>query len=97
MKNHRQQGTYSIAEARDNLSRIVHEAEVTGAVELTRRGRPVVVLLSVSAYRRLSGHERDLWAEILTFRAREDVARDGVEPDAFEGVRDRGLGGEVNW
>ena len=33
--------TYSIAEAKSLLGRVVHEAEEEAPVELTRRGRPV--------------------------------------------------------
>lgn len=45
---------YSIAEARHGLARIVHELEDGGSVELTRRGEPVAVMLSVEEYRRLA-------------------------------------------
>ena len=43
---------YSIAEARDNFPRVVHEAETGEAVELTRRGKPVARLTTVSAARK---------------------------------------------
>jgi prevent-host-death family protein len=97
IKRHRTQGKYSIAEARHNLARIVHEAEAADPVELTRRGRSVAVLVSMSEYERLQGRERRLWEEIGRFREREDVAHNGVEPETFEGVRDRGAGREVQW
>ena len=97
IKRHRHLGKYSIAEARDNLARIVHEAEAAGPVELTRRGRSVAVLVSISEYERLQGREQSLWEEIGKFREREDIARNGVEPETFEGVRDRGAGREVRW
>jgi prevent-host-death family protein len=46
---------YSIAEAKNNLARLVHEAEQGHAVRLTRRGKPVAVLISTEQYERLSG------------------------------------------
>ena len=56
---------YSIAEARNQLSRVVHEAENTGEVQLTRRGKPVAVVLSMDEYRRLNGSPREsVWSVI---------------------------------
>ncbi|MEW6569314.1 MAG: type II toxin-antitoxin system prevent-host-death family antitoxin, partial [Chloroflexota bacterium] len=37
---------YSIAEARQNLAAVVHELERRARIELTRRGKPVAVMLS---------------------------------------------------
>ena len=45
---------YSIAEAKNNLSGLVHEAEHGHPVRLTRRGKPVAVLISTEQYERLS-------------------------------------------
>ena len=45
---------YSIAAAKNNLSGLVHEAEQGRAVRLTRRGKPVAVLISTEQYERLS-------------------------------------------
>ena len=44
---------YSIAEAKNNLSGLVHEAEQGHPVRLTRRGKPVAVLISTQQYERL--------------------------------------------
>ncbi len=49
---------YTIAEARHNLAAIVHELERRAHIELTRRGEPVAVLLSMREYRRLAGDAR---------------------------------------
>jgi prevent-host-death family protein len=45
---------YSIAEAKNNLSGLVHAAEQGYPVRLTRRGKPVAVLISTEQYERLS-------------------------------------------
>ena len=45
---------YSIAAAKNNLSGLVHEAEQGHPVRLTRRGKPVAVLISTEQYERLS-------------------------------------------
>jgi prevent-host-death family protein len=47
------QKQYSIAEARDKLPSIVHEVEKAGPIKLTRRGKPVAVLIAESEYERL--------------------------------------------
>jgi prevent-host-death family protein len=45
---------YSIAAAKNNLSSLVHEVEQGRPVRLTRRGKPVAVLMSTAQYERLS-------------------------------------------
>ena len=49
---------YSIAEARQQLTAIVHEAERTGAVRITRRGQVVARLISEDEFQRLSRRKR---------------------------------------
>jgi prevent-host-death family protein len=65
----------SIATARSTLPALVHLAEEGRAVEITRRGRPVAVLLSAHAYRRLVARNGDLFAGIQAFRKRHDLRR----------------------
>ena len=56
---------FSIAVAKDNLSEVVREAERTGAVRLTRRGKPVAVVLSEKEYHRLrNGSSRVNWTAV---------------------------------
>jgi len=88
---------YSIAEARHNLAAIVHEAERAPAIELTRRGEPVAVLLSITEYRRLAAKPSNFWDAYLVFRNSVDLAQLQIEPDVFEGIRDRSPGREVSW
>ena len=88
---------YSIAEARHNLAAIVHEAEHTPAIELTRRGEPVAVLLSIAEYRRLAGKSANFWDAYLAFRNSADLAHLQIEPEVFEGIRDRSPGREASW
>ena len=45
--------SYSIAEAKNRLPEIVHQAEHESPIQLTRRGKPVAVLLSQGEYERL--------------------------------------------
>jgi prevent-host-death family protein len=57
---------YSIAEARHNLPAIVHEAERTGAVSITRRGEVVARLVPEAEFRRLTRRRRRIdWGRTL--------------------------------
>lgn len=51
---------YSIAAAKNNLSGLVHEVEQGHPVRLTRRGKPVAVLISTAQYERLSKPSRKI-------------------------------------
>ena len=50
---------YTIAEARRDLAAIVREVERTGRARITRRGRPVAVMLSIAEFERLSSTRRE--------------------------------------
>ena len=60
--------TYSIAEARNDLSGVVREAEAGRPVTLSRRGRPVAVIVSASEFARLAPRRRALAVAIDDFR-----------------------------
>lgn len=86
----------SIAEAGDNPASIVHDMEEASAVELTRRGEPVAVLLSVEKYRRMAARGRDLWVSLTAFRERVDPGQLDIGPEVFEGLRDPSPGREAS-
>lgn len=88
--------TYSIAEARDNLAKIVRESE-SGPVELTRRGRPVAVLISLDDFERLQGRGENFWQRLVAFRKHARVDRFGIDEDVFADVRDRDVGRKAPW
>ncbi len=46
--------TYSIAQARQNLPAVAHEAERAGEVRMTRRGEVVARLVAESEFQRLT-------------------------------------------
>jgi antitoxin (DNA-binding transcriptional repressor) of toxin-antitoxin stability system len=57
---------YSIAEARQHLPAIVHEAERAGAVRITRRGQVVARLLAEHEFQRLTRRTRRIdWGTTL--------------------------------
>ncbi len=59
---------YSIAQAKDKLIQIIRSAEEGQSVEITRRGEPVAVILSVDEYRRLSRLPQNFGEAVLAFR-----------------------------
>jgi prevent-host-death family protein len=83
---------YSIAEARSRLPRIVDQAESGVEVELTRRGRPVAVLVSLREFERLRGkrlHFGDAYRKFLKTHSLQEI---GVDDDFAASTRDRTTG-----
>ena len=89
--------TYSVAEARDRFAEIIHDLERVPRIEVTRRGRPVAVLVSVEEYERLRNGGTAFWNAYSAFRDAYDLAEQGIEPEVFEGVRESSPGRELNW
>jgi prevent-host-death family protein len=88
--------SYSIAEARSRLPRIVDQAEAGVEVELTRRGQPVAVLVSCREFERLRGtrlHFRDAYKKFLETHSLEKI---GVDDDFAAAARDRTAGRKVS-
>jgi len=57
---------YSIAEARQHLPAIVHEAERAGTVRITRRGQVVARLVSEHEFQRLAHRKGRIdWGTML--------------------------------
>jgi prevent-host-death family protein len=87
---------YSISDARTSLPAIVDEAEAGRQIELTRRGRPVAVLVSLREFERLRG-ERVAFADAYkAFLKRYSPAEVGLDADFAESVRETGRGRAVS-
>ena len=87
---------YSIAQAKDRFAEAIRAAEAGEPVTLTRRGRPIAVILSEAEYQRLTSPRGDFWTALQEFRATFDAERDGVEPEYWESLRDRSPGRHVD-
>lgn len=86
---------YSIAEARSSLPTIVDQAEAGQEIELTRRGKPVAVVVSLREFERLRG-ERALFGEAYRrFLKTHPLRKVGLEDDFFDSTRDRDSGRKV--
>ncbi|WP_434043034.1 MULTISPECIES: type II toxin-antitoxin system Phd/YefM family antitoxin [Sorangium] len=86
---------YSIAEARANLPTIVDEVEAGSTIELTRRGKPIAVVLSRQQYDALRS-ERPRFSEAYRlFLERFRLEEIGVDRDYFDSLRAAGPGRKV--
>ena len=63
-------------------------------VKLTRRGRPVAVLLSIKEYEKLVHKNIGFWNALTNFR--KQAGKHGISENDFEGLRDRSSGRSVD-
>lgn len=89
----------SIAEAKAHLTRLIQQAERGEAIRITRRGKPVAVLLSEDAYQRLSQGRTppDFWSLVMEMRAAPAFQPVEWTPEEIEAWRDRGPGRGFTW
>jgi len=87
---------YSITEARSRLPSIVDEAEAGVAVELTRRGQPVAVLVSSREFERLRGKRRHFGDAYRRFLEKYSLREIGIEENFTASTRDRTTGRKVS-
>ncbi len=87
---------YSISDARTSLPAIVDRAEAGQQIELTRRGRPVAVVVSLREFERLRGDRPPFADAYKDFLEKYSLAEVGLDEDFVETVRDRGLGRKVS-
>lgn len=87
--------SYTVANARANLSDIVDEVEAGSEVELTRRGKKVAIVVSAATYARLRGERAAFMTAYETFRARHDLAEAGLDRSFARGLRQRDVARQV--
>ncbi len=85
----------SVAEAKNHLPALIHDAE-EAPVEIVRRGKPVAVLVSRAAFDRLSGRRSDAWEALQRWRASVDLKSLDLA-DVFDDVRERSKGRAAAW
>ena len=91
------QKQYSIADAKNKLPSIIHQVEKGPCIKLTRRGKPVAVLLSIGEFERLSISNTGFWNALVSFRQRINSEGLTFSGNEFQGLRDPSLGREVDW
>ncbi len=81
---------YTISEAKNNLPSIVRALDKELAVRLTRRGKPVAILLSIKEYEKLSCKQTGFWNALSAFRQQADGL--DISDNDFRGLRDESSG-----
>lgn len=80
---------HSITDARRNLPALVRDAENGNLVELTRRGKPVAVLLGLSQFERLTSGQPTFEQAYRAFCESVDLPALKIDPDeVFGDIRD---------
>jgi prevent-host-death family protein len=88
--------TSTIAEAKNNLSQLIHQLESDEAIHLTRHGKPVAVMLSEANYQKLTHKENSLYQAIQQWRNKleDDSALTDTE---LKDLRTASHGREFSW
>ncbi len=87
--------SYSVADARAHLPEILDDVEAGKDVELTRRGRPVALVLSPQRYEALRGEHAHFGDAYRAFLSRHSPTEVGLEPEFFDSLRARDSGRRV--
>jgi prevent-host-death family protein len=81
---------YSIAKARENLAAILDELDHERTIEITRRGRPVAVLISKATFDQMNSPRQGFWSAYEAFQRRWNLSDLNIDPDEiWDNVRDR--------
>lgn len=91
------QKIYSIAQARNHLTALVRAVEAGSSVELARRGKPVVVMLSIEEYSRLTHPNRSFWNAYLKFKGDSAWKEDLFSDDFVKNLRDESQARGFSW
>ncbi|MBI2382504.1 MAG: type II toxin-antitoxin system Phd/YefM family antitoxin [Gammaproteobacteria bacterium] len=82
----------TIRDARNSLTRLLHDVESGKPVRLTRRGKPVAVIVSEGDYERLTStrpSRKDPWLALQEWRAGLPAGYAGIADTEVESWRDR--------
>ncbi|MBK7952313.1 MAG: type II toxin-antitoxin system Phd/YefM family antitoxin [Deltaproteobacteria bacterium] len=86
----------SVAEARQNLSRLIKRAQHGNVIEITRRGEPVAVLLSASDYAAITGKRSSFADAVRQLRNRLYIEDLGIGEKDFDDLRDESPGRDIS-
>jgi len=88
--------TFPVVKARQQFANIIASAERGGVVAITRRGKPVVVMISAAQYARLAGEVPSFSEVVLQLRDKLDVENLGIDDNTFADLRDPSIDREVS-
>jgi prevent-host-death family protein len=88
----------TIAQAKNNLSHLIHQLERDEVIQLTRYGKPVAVMMSESHYQKMITPNRSLNAAIQTWREQLDASLEiGFSDDELHALRHQSTGRACTW
>ncbi|MBK1704611.1 type II toxin-antitoxin system Phd/YefM family antitoxin [Halochromatium glycolicum] len=88
-----------IAEAKTHLTQLIQRAERGEAIRITRRGKPVAVLVSEAAYSSLcqGGEPPSFWERLQAMRAEPHFQPIDWTPEEIDAWRERQPPREFAW
>ena len=90
--------SFSIADARAQLPKIIHAVETGDVTQLTRRGKPVAILLSLKEYEALLSYGKGGLVQALNaFQALQLTDVEDVTDDTVDSWRDKTTGRDMSW
>ncbi len=90
--------TFSIADARSQLPKIIHAVESGDTTKLTRRGKPVAVLLSLKEYEALVNQGGGgLLKALNAFAALKQNNTKDISDEEVDAWRDKSTGRDLSW
>lgn len=87
--------SYSVADARASLPEILDDVEAGKEVHLTRRGRPVAVVISAEQYDALRNERASFGDAYRAFLDRHPAGEISLEKEFFDSLRDSSPGRRV--
>lgn len=90
--------TSTIAEAKNNLSHLIHQLEFEEPIHLTRYGKPVAVMMSESQYQALISPPKSLNLAILNWREQLEEKSDvALTENELGTIRKESSGRDFIW
>lgn len=90
--------TSTIADAKNNLSHLIHRLEVEEPIHLTRYGKPVAVMMSENQYQTLVSPPKSLNLAILNWRSQLDEESNvGLTEGELNIIRKESSGRDFTW
>ncbi len=89
----------SVADAKNRLTRLIHEVEAGETIHVTRRGKPVAVIISEQAFELLQKGEvkQNFWQAIREMRSDPNFEPVDLSEQEIGAWRDKSFGREFSW
>lgn len=85
----------TIADAKNNLPKLVHSVEAGEDIQLTRHGRPVAVLVSQARYQRIFGSGKAVFQDMMRWRESHGFIE--LKDKEVDSWRDKSLPRDFKW